>query len=144
MRAIDSEAARAGAPTRTLMENAGRAVAEAIMARFSPRPTAVLCGPGNNGGDGWVAARCLADAGWRVWVEALCARDALRGDAADAAAAWRGETLALGARAAEAELVVDALFGAGLTRPLKAFAPPLRRRCRLAKSSPWMCRQPLR
>ncbi|HYD87421.1 MAG TPA: NAD(P)H-hydrate dehydratase [Vitreimonas sp.] len=125
MRAIDTASARAGVSTRNLMENAGRAVAEAIVARFTPRPTAVLCGPGANGGDGWVAARALQERGWPVWVESLAARDELSGDAADAAAAWRGETMALGARADTAELVVDALFGAGLSRPLEGEAARL-------------------
>ncbi len=118
MRAIDSASAEAGVATRTLMENAGRALAEAIAARFSPRPTAVLCGPGNNGGDGWVAARHLAALGWPVWVETLVARGTLRGDAADAASAWKGDVREIGADASRAELFVDALFGAGLSKPL--------------------------
>ena len=119
MRAIDAASAGAGVPTRMLMENAGRAVADAIAARFTPRPTAVLCGPGNNGGDGWVAARHLKVMGWPVWVETLVERDTLRGDAADAAKAWEGEVHALGQDAPMAELFIDALFGAGLTRPLE-------------------------
>src|SRR5262249_29957724 len=114
MRAIDEASLRAG--MTTLMENAGRAVAEAITARFPPRPTAVLCGPGNNGGDGWVAARALREAGWPVWVETLVARDALTGDAAQAAKAYAGEVRAIGADNPMAELFVDALFGAGLSR----------------------------
>lgn len=119
MRTIDAASAAAGVPTRRLMENAGRAVAEAIAARFTPRPAAVLCGPGNNGGDGWVAARHLKARGWPVWVETLVAPETLRGDAADAAAAWDGETHNLGEDAPMAELFVDALFGAGLSRPLQ-------------------------
>lgn len=118
MREIDAAAAAAGVPTLTLMENAGRAVADAIAHRFTPRPTTVLCGPGNNGGDGWVAARVLRAMGWPVRVETLAARDQLRGDAARAAAAWEGETFALGEDSAKADLFVDALFGAGLSRPL--------------------------
>lgn len=118
MRAIDEASAAAGVPTRTLMENAGRSVAEAIVQRFTQRPVAVLCGPGNNGGDGWVAARALRDMGWPVWVETLVRRDALKGDAAHAAKAWTGETFDLGKSGSNAELYVDALFGAGLSRPL--------------------------
>jgi len=118
MRAIDEASAVAGVPTRTLMENAGRAVAEAIVRRYPQQPTAVLCGPGNNGGDGWVAARVLREMGWPVWVETLVARDALKGDAADAANAWRGETFELGKSGRTAALYVDAFFGAGLSRPL--------------------------
>lgn len=121
-RAIDEASAQAGVPTRALMENAGSAVADVVAQHFTPRPTAVLCGPGNNGGDGWVAARHLRQRGWPVWIETLAPREALKGDAVDAAAGWDGETLPLGARAEQAELVIDALFGAGLTRPLEGEA----------------------
>lgn len=124
MRAIDEASARAGIATRTLMENAGRAVAEAVAQRLSPRPTAVLCGPGNNGGDGWVAARALKEKGWPVWVETLAPPVALTGDAADAASAWSGEVRRIGP-ATEAALYVDALFGAGLTRALEGEAARL-------------------
>lgn len=129
MRAIDNASALAGVSTRTLMENAGQAVAEAVVQRFSPRPTAVLCGPGNNGGDGWVAARALRERGWPVWVETLAPREALVGDAAGAASAWNGEVRRIGG-AVEGELFVDALFGAGLTRALEGEA------ARLANSLP--------
>lgn len=119
MRAIDEASAAAGVPTRTLMENAGRAVAEAIVRRFPQQPTAVLCGPGNNGGDGWVAARALREMGWPVWVETLAPRETLTGDAADAAQAFGGDVYALGEDNPMADLFVDALFGAGLSRPLQ-------------------------
>ncbi|HYD72492.1 MAG TPA: NAD(P)H-hydrate dehydratase [Candidatus Binatia bacterium] len=125
MRAIDEGAAAAGLPMITLMENAGRAVAEAIVQRFTPRPTAVLCGPGDNGGDGWVVARTLRALGWRVWVETLVPRDQLKGDAATAAAAWSGETFTIGEDNPMPELFVDALFGAGLSRPLEGHAARL-------------------
>jgi hydroxyethylthiazole kinase-like uncharacterized protein yjeF len=125
MRAIDARSAELGVATRTLMENAGRAVADAICARFSPRKTAVLCGPGANGGDGWVAARVLQQRGWPVWVETLVPREALRGDAASAAAAFTGETFAVSENNPMAELFVDALFGAGLSRPLEGDAARL-------------------
>jgi ADP-dependent NAD(P)H-hydrate dehydratase / NAD(P)H-hydrate epimerase len=125
MRAIDAASAAAGMPTRTLMENAGRAVAEAIVLRFPQQPVAVLCGPGNNGGDGWVVARALREMGWPVWVESLASRDALQGDAADAAKAWAGDVFALGQSEQEAGLYVDALFGAGLSRPLEGEAARL-------------------
>ena len=125
LRAVDADSMRAGVANRTLMENAGSAVAEVITQRFSPRPIAVLCGPGANGGDGWVAARKLRERGWPVWVEALVAREALHGDAADAAQAWGGDTIAIGAERRHTELFVDALFGAGLSRPLDGEAARL-------------------
>jgi ADP-dependent NAD(P)H-hydrate dehydratase / NAD(P)H-hydrate epimerase len=112
-----------GIPGATLMGNAGRAVADAISHRFFPRPVAVLCGPGNNGGDGFVAARVLAERGWPVKVALLGDRGALKGDAAGAAARWPGALEPLSAAAIEgAGLVVDALFGAGLARPIEGIA----------------------
>ena len=118
MAAADAAAIAAGIPGRTLMANAGAAVAEALSARFIRVPTIVLCGPGNNGGDGFVVARRLARAGWPVRVALLGPRERLRGDAATAAAAWGGATSALEPAVLEgAGLVVDALFGAGLARP---------------------------
>lgn len=107
------------------MENAGRAVAEAIVRRFPQQPTAVLCGPGNNGGDGWVAARALRQMGWPVWVETSAPVHALKGEAAHAASAWSGEVFDLGKSNRSAELFVDALFGAGLSRPLDGEAARL-------------------
>jgi hydroxyethylthiazole kinase-like uncharacterized protein yjeF len=127
MRAIDAAAAAAGVSTRTLMQNAGEAVAAAVAARFAPQPTAVLCGPGNNGGDGFVAARALKQRGWPVWVETLVPPGQLTGDAADAADAWDGETFPIGQSARTAELFIDALFGAGLARPLAGEAARLAR-----------------
>src|SRR5689334_13386981 len=78
-----------GVPGPELMEHAGRAVARAVRRTFRPCRTLVLCGPGNNGGDGYVAARLLAETGWPVSVAALAAP---RGgsDAARAASRWRG------------------------------------------------------
>ena len=73
-----------------LMENAGRAVAAAILQRWTPRPVLVLCGPGSNGGDGFVAARRLAEADWPVRVALLVPRESLRGEAAHHAGLWRG------------------------------------------------------
>src|SRR6476620_10794980 len=75
-----------------LMENAGRAVADAVSRRWPPRPLIVLCGPGNNGGDGFVAARVLAERGWPVRVALLGRVAELRGDAAQAASRWLGPT----------------------------------------------------
>ena len=115
MTAADRAAIEGGTPGLVLMERAGAAVAEAIRQRFKPCRVVVLCGPGNNGGDGYVVARLLKRRGWPVMVEALSAPTTA--DARAMAARWRGETRPFGA-ARTADLVVDALFGAGLSRPL--------------------------
>jgi hydroxyethylthiazole kinase-like uncharacterized protein yjeF len=113
-----SEADRLAGDGPGLMAAAGRAVAQAIRQRFRPCRVLVLAGPGNNGGDGYVAARHLERAGWDVAVAALAAPVA--GDAAGAAAAWRGPMRGFcGDEVRRAGLVVDALFGAGLSRPLE-------------------------
>jgi ADP-dependent NAD(P)H-hydrate dehydratase / NAD(P)H-hydrate epimerase len=123
MAAIDQAAARAGVPTLRLMENAGAAVARHIGARFRRQPVAVLCGPGNNGGDGFVVARHLFDAGWKLRVGLLGERSALRGDAAKMAALCPVEIETIAPDMLEhATLAVDALFGAGLSRPLEGVA----------------------
>ena len=130
MYAADAAAAGAGTPGLTLMESAGRAVAEAIVRRWAPRPVAVLCGPGNNGGDGFVAARLLAEAGWSVRLGLMGARERLKGDAAAMAALWEHEVEPLSPALLDGEpLVVDALFGAGLTRPLEGVALALAEAC---------------
>ncbi|MGA0600758.1 NAD(P)H-hydrate dehydratase [Caulobacter sp. KR2-114] len=118
MTAGDKAAIAAGTPGTQLMERAGRAVTQAILERFSPRRTVVLCGPGNNGGDGYVVARMLAEHGWDVSVQV--AAPPKSADAIAAAARWTGPVGLLNAAAANAELVVDAIFGAGLDRPLTA------------------------
>ncbi len=127
MRAIDARSAEFNVPTIELMENAGSAVAEQIFARFPKQPTAVLCGPGDNGGDGYVVARRLKRLGWPVWVETLSDPRALRRDAAEMASRWGGDTLRMSEDNPMAELFVDALFGAGLTRPLEGEAARLAR-----------------
>jgi len=112
-----------GVAGSVLMENAGRAVADAISRRWSPRPVTVLCGPGNNGGDGFVAARILKERGWMVRLALFGDRAVLKGDAAAAASRWTGKADALSISALDgADLVVDALFGAGLARPIDGIA----------------------
>ena len=113
----DAAAIVGGITGDTLMERAGWAVARGALP-FGPCRTLVLCGPGNNGGDGYVAARVLADRGWPVRLAQL-APPRPGTDAATAAASWHGPMDPFNAHhAARAELVIDAVFGAGLTRPL--------------------------
>ncbi len=115
----DAAAIAGGIPGIVLMEAAGRAIARAARARFRPVPTLVLAGPGNNGGDGYVAARLLQSWGWPVALAAL-APPRRGSDAARAAARWRGPLRPFApAEAARAALVVDAVFGAGLARPVE-------------------------
>lgn len=119
MYAADRETIARGTSGLTLMENAGRAIAREIRRRWQPQPMAVLCGPGNNGGDGFVVARLLKEAGWPVRLALLGARDRLKGDAAAMAERWDGAVEPLAAEVLDgAGLVVDALFGAGLGRAL--------------------------
>jgi len=107
-----------GTPGAVLMENAGRAVADAVQAHYTgARRVVVVAGPGNNGGDGYVAARLLAERGYDVRVDAVGDPARLKGDAAGAADQWMGETrVAEPAGLAGADLIIDALFGAGLDR----------------------------
>jgi|ERR1043166_2939743 hydroxyethylthiazole kinase-like uncharacterized protein yjeF len=119
----DAFAAAHGVPSLTLMENAGRAVADEVVKRFVRGKAVVLCGPGNNGGDGFVAARLLAAFGWDVSVALLGARETLKGDAAEMAKRWDGAVVPLTPDVLkDATVVVDALFGAGLSRPLDGAA----------------------
>ncbi|MFI4989260.1 MAG: NAD(P)H-hydrate dehydratase, partial [Alphaproteobacteria bacterium] len=123
MARADRAAVERGVPSERLMEAAGRAVADALRARAVAGPVLVLCGPGNNGGDGFVAARHLREAGWPVRVALLGDKAALKGDAASNAQRWGAAIEPLGSGAlAEAAVVVDALFGAGLARPLEGAA----------------------
>src|SRR5215472_11315432 len=107
----------------TLMENAGRVVAQAVSGQSSSGRVVVLAGPGNNGGDGFVAARLLAEQGYAVTVLLVGALDKLKGDAAAAAKAWgRAVTVAKPNELAGADIIIDALFGAGLDRPVTGLA----------------------
>ncbi|KIN71936.1 bifunctional ADP-dependent NAD(P)H-hydrate dehydratase/NAD(P)H-hydrate epimerase [Sulfitobacter guttiformis] len=109
----------AGTAEEVLMERAGASVAREIIKAWPPCRVAVLCGPGNNGGDGFVVARHLADAGWDVQVGVLGPRDRLKGAAAHHARLWSGLTAPLTPAVLDsADLIVDAIFGAGLSRAL--------------------------
>ena len=122
----DAAAIAAGVPGIDLMEAAGRAVADAVTAHHERQPVVVLCGPGNNGGDGFVAARHLEAKRWPVRLGLLGERAALKGDAAWAASKWAGEAASLSRDLLDGRpLVIDALFGAGLTRPIDGVAGQL-------------------
>src|SRR5262245_31945744 len=125
MARADALAAQCGVPGLELMERAGAAVAEAAaeLAEAPAAAIAVACGPGDNGGDGFVGARTRRDKGYRVRVGLLGARNALKGDAAEMARRWGAAIDPLApALVADADVVVDAVFGAGLSRPLEGVA----------------------
>jgi hydroxyethylthiazole kinase-like uncharacterized protein yjeF len=118
MAEADRRTIAAGVSGAELMENAGVAIARLVARRHPPGSrVAVVAGPGNNGGDGFVAARHLAAAGFRVRLCLIGARDRLRGDAAWAAGRWRGP-VATAPDLSGAAVIIDALFGAGLDRPV--------------------------
>lgn len=117
MRAAEQAAIDNGIGVETLMERAGAALAEAAFLFAGPLPTLVLCGPGNNGGDGYVAARHLAQRGMQVRVAALTEP---RSEAARwARAQWQGAVEPLSNTTEAAPLVIDALFGTGLSHGLE-------------------------
>jgi hydroxyethylthiazole kinase-like uncharacterized protein yjeF len=120
----DRSTIEAGTPGITLMERAGRAVADAILARHQAgTKIAVVCGPGNNGGDGFICARLLKERGCVVRLMLLGSADALKGDAAIALQRWSDEVEMVDALILEKSgAIVDALFGAGLSRPLTGIA----------------------
>jgi hydroxyethylthiazole kinase-like uncharacterized protein yjeF len=117
MRAAEEKAIAAGTSVETLMDRAGRAAAEAIWRFAGPLDTLVLCGPGNNGGDGYVIARVLAERG--VSVRVAVAGEPKSAAARAAQSAWDGMITPL-ETAAPAPLLVDSLFGTGVARPLDA------------------------
>jgi ADP-dependent NAD(P)H-hydrate dehydratase / NAD(P)H-hydrate epimerase len=123
MAQADQLAIAGGVASIALMERAGRAVADAVMARH-PRGlrVTVVAGPGNNGGDGFVAARLLAEHGYRVTVMLVGELAQLKGDAALAAKKWPGGVTDDPGFLATADILIDALFGAGLDRLIEGAA----------------------
>lgn len=121
MNEADRETIAGGVPGMDLMRAAGEAVAEATrsLTPLGGERIAILCGPGNNGGDGFVAARILAADGFDVRVALYGGRAGLKGDAAEAALTWNGPILPFDSNALDgADLVIDAVFGAGLDRAI--------------------------
>jgi hydroxyethylthiazole kinase-like uncharacterized protein yjeF len=113
----------AGTPGFALMLSAGQAVADAASELVGEGPIIVVCGPGNNGGDGFVAAAELAAQGRDVSVILMPDREALQGDAASAARGWKYPILPFNPQAiGKPALIIDALFGAGLSRPVEGEA----------------------
>ena len=116
VRAAEQRTIGAGTTVEDLMERAGAALAEATYRFGGPMPVLILCGPGNNGGDGYVAARHLAERGVAVRVAALSAP---KSDAAKwARSRWAGDVEQISAETAAAPILIDALFGTGLKRGL--------------------------
>jgi ADP-dependent NAD(P)H-hydrate dehydratase / NAD(P)H-hydrate epimerase len=123
----DALAIAGGIPALTLMENAGRAVVGEITKRFKKCAVAVICGPGNNGGDGFAVARLLAAKKWHVRVYLVGERKALKGDAAKMATKWKGPVgnfqdfeNCIGGKSGH-KLIVDAIYGAGLNRDFPGY-----------------------
>src|SRR5512139_2000832 len=118
MARADRMTIESGVPSMDLMESAAVAIARVVsrvLQRTSGRRVLVLCGPGNNGGDGYVAARLLRAQRYKVRVASLVPPDRLRGDAARAAAGWTGSLIpAQECDFSGVDLVLDALFGTGL------------------------------
>jgi ADP-dependent NAD(P)H-hydrate dehydratase / NAD(P)H-hydrate epimerase len=123
MTEADRAAIAAGTPGSVLMQNAADAVVRELTRRWSRRSVIVLCGPGNNGGDGFAAAVALKELDWPVRVALLGSKENLHGDARIHANRWIGRVEALAPELLEdGVLVVDALFGSGLRRPLDGLA----------------------
>ena len=117
MRAAEQRAIAAGTSVEALMERAGAALAEAAYCHAGKMPALILCGPGNNGGDGYVAAQHLADRGVEVRIAAISEP---KSEAAKwARGQWRGEVEALNSSTSPSLLLIDSLFGTGLREGLE-------------------------
>lgn len=129
MRGAEERLIAAGTSVDALMQRAGQGAAEWVWRIAGHRAVTVLCGPGNNGGDGFIAARLLRERGWSVTLFLLGERERLQGDAAEAAHRWEGPVHPLTADAgAGASLIIDGIFGAGLARDVNGVAGEVIRR----------------
>ena len=119
-RMAEKETILAGTSGETLMENAGKALIDLITQQFKPRPTLVVCGTGNNGGDGFVVARMLKEKNWQVTLAILGNSEDIKNDAKKARDKWNmsgGATRTFSDdMLKDSALIVDAIFGTGLDR----------------------------
>ena len=121
MKNAEAAAMEQGVTGIQMMTAAGTAAVLAITKSFEPCPVLVLCGPGNNGGDGFIVAQHLKKAGWAVRVACMVKRNALKNDAALAAQKWDGDIEGLNSNLSvhQTGLIVDAVFGTGFDRVLE-------------------------
>lgn len=119
MRAAEARAFEGGLDSYEVMQKAGRAVAAAILKKKGKGRALILAGPGNNGGDGWVVAKALKEKGWRVACAALADPEKYTGDARQAYRDAGIKPVPFPGDLGEFDVVVDALFGTGLARPLE-------------------------
>ncbi|MGI8704719.1 MAG: NAD(P)H-hydrate dehydratase [Sphingomicrobium sp.] len=131
MRAAEQAAIESGTPVEMLMDRAGAALAEAAVCLAGPLPALVLCGPGNNGGDGYVAARHLAALGIPVRIAAIA--DPKSNAAKWARSQFDGESEQLSERTGPAPIIIDCLFGTGLKKAVDEVVIP--QLFRLAKAA---------
>ncbi len=122
MIAAERAAFVSGIPAFALMTRAGEGLANAILAKRKTGTILFLNGPGNNGGDGWVAAELLRRKGWQVFCCALKIPDGHSGAAAEAYGKWQGEVVEFPDDLSSFDVIVDALFGTGLRRPVEGRA----------------------
>lgn len=123
MRAVEKAAIDGGVSAAALMEKAGASIAHIVQQAWTQRPTVVVCGPGSNGGDGYVAARELKTAGWPVTVLSLITPDQLSGEAKLMAELFDGDIKMYSPAGLNgAGLIIDAIFGTGLSRAVEGEA----------------------
>jgi hydroxyethylthiazole kinase-like uncharacterized protein yjeF len=119
MSKADSETIKSGIQGLFLMENAGKSVSDFIKSKYNKQKTLVLCGPGNNGGDGFVVARHLKESGWDVKISSLIDKNSYKNDALVMAKRWNDfiipfEEISVG----DYSLIIDAIFGIGLSKEI--------------------------